>query len=155
VSLSRRDRRLGVYSYTNTGREGVVVDTWTLAGTFWGRVDDYRGRLSMVAEAPEVAIDAVIQFSFEPHIPPNAIVVDGTLLLDGSFNLDGTESLTGQPGDGTAGVYRIESVVPKRMHRTQLAYSKRLNRNAVNLTALVLNGQFILDGSAVLSGILG
>jgi hypothetical protein len=41
------------------------------------------------------------------------------------------------------------------MHRVQLLYAQRINRNAVNLTALVLDGAFILDGSAVLGGILG
>lgn len=155
MSLSRRDRRLGLYAYNNTGREGVPVDTWTLAGTFWGRVDDYRGHQSIVAGVPEVGIDSVLQFSFDPHIPANAIVVDGTLLLDGTFNLDGNESLTGQPGDGTAGVYHIRRVIPRRMHRVQLAYSQRISLNAVNVAALVLDGSFILDGSAVLGGVLG
>jgi head-tail adaptor len=84
MTLSRRDRRIGIYTYANTGREGVIVDTWTLAGTYWGRVDDYRGSSRMVAGAPEIAVDSVIQLSDEHYVAPNSIAVDGTLLLDAS-----------------------------------------------------------------------
>lgn len=135
MSVSRRDRLLGVYAYSDTGTDGVPVDTWTLTAAWWGRIDDKRGMQRTVGGSPDVQIDSVIQFADEAIIPANCVIVDG-----GSFN--------------ASAAYHVRSVFQKRLSRVQLAYADRIDKNRVDATAFLLNGVYILDGSQLLSGVV-
>lgn len=134
MSLSRRTSWLGVYAYSDTGVEGVPVDTWTLVGTYWGRIDDLKGRQRSNAGANESEVDAVIQFGDEVTIPANAIIVDGTSIV-------------------AATAYKVVYSIPKQLRRVLLAYAARVDRNKIDLAALLLNGAFALDGSEILNGV--
>jgi head-tail adaptor len=134
MSISRRTSWLGIYAYSDTGVEGMPVDTWTLAGTWWGRIDDYRGRQRSNAGANESQVDAVIQFADEVTVPANAIIVDGS-------------SIT------AATAYKVAYSLPRQLRRVALAYCSRVDRNKLDPAALLLNGAFVLDGSQILNGV--
>lgn len=134
MSLSRRDHWLGIYGYSDTGVEGVVRDTWTLSGSWWGRVDDYTGRQQSRGGSNEVQVDSVIQVADEAVVPVNAIVIDGTSLV-------------------APMAYQVKYTVPKQTHTLVLLYAVRIDRLVIDPTALLLNGMFVLDGSEILNGV--
>ncbi|HTE48259.1 MAG TPA: hypothetical protein VK636_23640 [Gemmatimonadaceae bacterium] len=134
MSISRRTRYLGIYSYSDTGTEGVPVDTWTFDAAHWGRVDDVRGKQVLRAGGAEVQVDAELEFSDEAVIPANCIVVDGTRV-------------------DAATAYHVRYLLPKSMHRLKLVYAQRIDRNKIDASKLLLDGSFILDGSEILNGV--
>ena len=134
MSISRRTAWLGLYTYADTGIEGVPVDTWTLQGAYWGRVDDVRGRQTLVRGLPEARVDSVIQFSDEVVLPSNGVVVNGNSIIAPT-------------------AYHIRYVVPREMHRVSLVYAERIDRNVIDVAGLIINGAFILDGSMILNGV--
>lgn len=134
MSFSRRTQRLGIYAYSDTGVEGVPADTWTLTGTFWGRIDDLRARQTVMQGATQHTVDSVIQFGDEVSVPANAIVVNGSSL-------------------NAATAYQVRGLVPRELARVTLAYAERIDRNVIDPAALLLNGAFILDGSKILNGV--
>lgn len=134
MSLSRRTRRLGLYVYSSTTREGVATDVWTLAGTWWGRIDAASGQQLVRAGMTETVIDAIAQLSDEVTVPANAVLVDGTSYA-------------------AAAAYHVRAVRIRKDQRIQYVGVQQLGRDRVDAAALLLDGSFILDGSEILNGV--
>lgn len=134
MSISRRTQYLGIYAYSDTGTEGVPVDTWTFQEAAWGRVDDTKGQQVQHGGVTESRVDAVIQFDEYADIPANCIVVDGSSI-------------------DAATAYHVRAVTPRQLMRVQLAYAERIDRNKIDPSALILDGTWVIDGSEILNGV--
>jgi len=95
MSASSRDQRVSLFSYSNTGTDGIVSTVYTFTATRWARKEVPTGRELMLGEASEHKVDAVFTFAEEVSIP-----VPG-LLRHGSH------------------YYEVRSVLPRRATREQ------------------------------------
>lgn len=68
MSIGLRNQQVDVYAYSDTGVNGIPVDTWTKVGSYWGREMDWRGRNVALQQAPEEVVTAVIAIGDEAAV---------------------------------------------------------------------------------------
>jgi hypothetical protein len=78
MSISMRDTRVRLYSYSDAGSGGDILPTYTFVEERWGRVEAPSGRASAVAGQQENTIDAVIALPRGAQASRNGLAKVGT-----------------------------------------------------------------------------
>lgn len=75
-----RDRRVRVYTYSNTAEQGLVSARYTFRAEYWATLSELRGRKQQLGDAPNTKVDGVLDFDAQLTINDNDLfIVDGTL----------------------------------------------------------------------------
>ena len=77
MTASLRRHRAALYTYSDSGSNGEISATYTLAGTWWASKAMPNGREVTTGMKPEHRVDAILGFS--SHAP---VAVDSLVLLE-------------------------------------------------------------------------